>query len=37
MGGSVWGLMIVSGAVKEGESGNVAIYRALYYPVYIIS
>ncbi len=27
MGGSVWGLRIVGGAVKEGEGGNVAIYR----------
>jgi hypothetical protein len=27
MGGSVWGLRIVGGAVKEGEGGNVTIYR----------
>ena len=27
MGGSVWGLGIVGGAVKEGESGNVTVYR----------
>jgi hypothetical protein len=27
MGGSVWGLRIVGGAVKEGEGGNVTVYR----------
>ena len=26
-GGSVWGLRIVGGAMKEGEGGNVAVYR----------
>ncbi len=27
MGGSVWGLRIVRGAVKEGEGGNVVVYK----------
>ncbi len=27
IGGSVWSLKIVGNAVKEGEGGNVAIYR----------
>ena len=27
MGGSVWGLRIVGGAMKEGKGGNVAMYR----------
>ncbi len=27
MGGSVWGLGIVVGAVKEGGGGNVTVYR----------
>ena len=27
MGGCVWGLGIVGGAVKEGEGGNVTVYR----------
>jgi hypothetical protein len=27
MGGSVWGLRIVGGAVKEGEGGNVTVYK----------
>jgi hypothetical protein len=26
-GGSVWGLKMVGGAVKEGEGGNVTVYR----------
>ena len=26
-GDSVWGLRIVGGAMKEGEGGNVAVYR----------
>ncbi len=26
-GGSVWGLRIVGGAVKEGKGGNVTVYR----------
>ncbi len=27
VGGSLWGLRIVGGAVKKGEDGNVAVYR----------
>jgi hypothetical protein len=26
-GGSVWGLRIVGGVMKEGEGGNVTVYR----------